>query len=100
MLKRLFAVSLFFVMPLASADTLLLDSIDAARGTANLRPTRGMTMDAVRSAFGAPSAQRDAVGPYPQCTEDRFCPPITRWEYPGFVVYFEHQTVIDAVATR
>ena len=25
-------------------------------------------------------------------------PPISRWEYPGFVVYFEHNLVIHAVA--
>ena len=26
-------------------------------------------------------------------------PPITRWDYDGFSVYFEHQHVIHAVAT-
>jgi hypothetical protein len=25
-------------------------------------------------------------------------PPITRWEYPGFVVYFEHHLVVHTVA--
>jgi hypothetical protein len=24
-------------------------------------------------------------------------PPISRWEYPGFIVYFEHEHVIHAV---
>jgi len=100
MLKSLFAISLVLVMPLANADTLLLDSIDAARSSASSRPARGMTMDAVQSAFGAPAMQMDPVGPYATCAEDRFCPPITRWEYPGFVVYFEHQYVIDAVPKR
>jgi hypothetical protein len=27
-------------------------------------------------------------------------PPITRWVFPTFVVYFEYQHVIHAVATR
>jgi hypothetical protein len=26
-------------------------------------------------------------------------PPITRWDYAGFAVFFEHDRVIDAVAT-
>ncbi len=99
MLKTLIAAGLFLAMPIASADTLLLDGINAARNSANLRPARGMSMDAVQSAFGAPSAQRDAVGPYTECTENRFCPPITRWDYPGFIVYFEHDKVIRAVVT-
>ncbi len=42
-------------------------------------PARGMTMDQVASKFGAPVTKVPAVGK----------PPISRWEYPGFVVYFE-----------
>ncbi|MET0534291.1 MAG: hypothetical protein ABW171_08710 [Steroidobacter sp.] len=52
------------------------------------RPPRGMTMDKVEATFGAPSSRTPAVGE----------PPITRWEYPGFTVYFEHQHVIHTVA--
>jgi hypothetical protein len=46
-------------------------------------------MDKVEAKFGAPSRRVPAVGE----------PPITRWEYPGFVVYFERDRVIHAVAT-
>ncbi len=53
-------------------------------------PARGMTMARVESAFGAPSNRAAAVGQ----------PPITRWEYPGFVVYFEHSHVIHTVTVR
>lgn len=53
------------------------------------RPARGLTMDKVEAKFGAPSRRVPAVGE----------PPITRWEYPGFVVYFERDRVIHAVAT-
>jgi hypothetical protein len=50
-------------------------------------PTRGMTMDKVEAKFGAPTKRDAAVGE----------PPITRWEYPGFVVFFEHQYVLHTV---
>lgn len=50
-------------------------------------PTRGMSMEKVEAAFGAPSNREPAVGQ----------PPITRWEYPGFVVYFEQHTVLHTV---
>jgi hypothetical protein len=52
------------------------------------RPSRGMSMEKVEATFGAPSNRAAPVGE----------PPITRWEYPGFTVYFEHQYVIHTVA--
>jgi hypothetical protein len=60
-----------------------------AAGSAE-HPTRGMTMTRVESKFGAPSNRVAPVGQ----------PPITRWEYPGFIVYFENQHVIHTVAVR
>jgi hypothetical protein len=51
------------------------------------RPARGMSMEKVEAVYGAPSRRDAAIGE----------PPITRWEYPGFVVYFEHQYVIHSV---
>jgi hypothetical protein len=53
------------------------------------RPPRGMTMDKVEATFGAPTNRAAPVGE----------PPITRWEYPGFTVYFEHRHVIHTVAS-
>ena len=50
-------------------------------------PARGTSMDGVLSQSGEPEKKLDAVGQ----------PPITRWIYPGYTVYFEHQTVIHAV---
>ena len=79
------AVSLVLAGP-AAADTLLIESVQAARATANERPTRGLSMDSVEARWGAPTNRSAAVGK----------PPITRWEYPSFVVYFEYQHVIDA----
>jgi hypothetical protein len=51
-------------------------------------PARGMTMDQVAGKFGNPTTKTAAVGK----------PPISRWEYPGFVVYFEFDHVIHTVA--
>jgi len=59
----------------------------AAEARAEL-PTRGMTMAQVEARFGAPTQRYDAVGQ----------PPITRWVYPAFVVYFEYQHVVHTVA--
>ena len=50
-------------------------------------PDRSMTKDVVRESFGDPREIKDPVG----------TPPITAWEYQGFVVYFEQQWVLHAV---
>lgn len=52
------------------------------------RPSRGMSMDKVEATYGVPANRAPAIGE----------PPITRWEYPNFVVYFEHHLVIHSVA--
>lgn len=51
------------------------------------RPTRGMTMDQVRKRFGKPIKMLPAVGK----------PPITRWVYGQYTVYYENQYVIHSV---
>ncbi len=53
-------------------------------------PRRGMMMDQVQAQYGVPSAQLPAVGE----------PPISRWVYNDFTVYFEHQYVIHAVPNQ
>ena len=72
----------------ASAETLKMDGASAMSGDG--RPTRGMTQTGVESKYGSPASVKAAVGE----------PPITRWEYPDFVVYFEHDKVIHAVLKR
>ena len=54
------------------------------------KPTRGMTQASVEANFGAPQNRRQPVGD----------PPITRWEYAEFVVFFEYDRVIHAVTKR
>lgn len=71
----------------ANAQTL---KMDGASATVDARPTRGMSQASVQSKFGSPEAIRSPVGN----------PPITRWEYREFVVYFEFDKVIHAVTKR
>jgi hypothetical protein len=53
-------------------------------------PRSGQTMDKVKEIFGEPQKQAPAVGD----------PPITRWIYQDFTVYFEYDRVIHAVKHR
>ena len=71
----------------ASADTLLMENIDTAKATSAQRPGRGLTMDQVEEIWGPPRSRQAPVGD----------PPITRWDYPGFSVYFEYSRVIHSV---
>jgi hypothetical protein len=72
------------------ADTLVVDAVAEAGASAGERPARGMTMGTVERRWGAPESRSAAVGQ----------PPITRWEYPGFTVFFEYQHVVHAVRRR
>ncbi len=51
------------------------------------RPNRGSSMATVESRFGAPSNRHAAIG----------SPPISRWDYPQFSVYFENDRVLHTV---
>ena len=55
-------------------------------GTVNV-PQRGMNMANVEHIFGTPIQKYDAVGK----------PPITRWDYADYVVYFEYNMVLHTV---
>jgi hypothetical protein len=72
----------------ALAETLSTSTGDPA--AASDRPNRGSSMAAVQSRFGEPTNRHSAVGN----------PPITRWDYPQFAVYFEHDRVLHAVLVR
>ena len=72
----------------ANAQTLNMEG--AAAGSNDGRPTRGMTQASVESKYGSPKSVDAAVGE----------PPITRWEYSDFVVFFEYDRVIHAVVKR
>jgi outer membrane protein assembly factor BamE (lipoprotein component of BamABCDE complex) len=76
-----------FASGLAGAATVAVDNGIAVKESDVTTPTRGMTMTQVAAKFGAPVTKVPAVGK----------PPISRWEYPGFVVYFEADHVIHSV---
>ncbi len=75
---------------LAQAETVASDNGIAVKESDVPTPTRGMTMDQVASKFGAPATKVPAVGK----------PPISRWEYPGYIVYFEGNHVIHSVVAN
>jgi hypothetical protein len=55
-------------------------------------PQRGMTMDQVKRKYGAPLKVLATRG-----GSSKFQPPIHRWEYANYIVYFEYSHVIHAV---
>ena len=74
-----------------AAETLLVERVQQENHAA--MPARGMSMAQVQARFGAPSDRLD-----PRGGQKRAWPTINRWTYPNFVVYFEKDRVIDAVA--
>ncbi len=79
--------------PQAQAETLLIERVGTEAGMK--LPARGMRMPDVERKFGAPAQRLE-----PRGGESRRRPTINRWTYPNFVVYFEKDRVIDAVAIR
>jgi hypothetical protein len=76
-----------------AAETLEMEGVERGDSSAyeqSGRPTRGMTQARVEQRYGAPQKMDAAVGD----------PPISRWHYAEFVVYFEYDRVIHAVTRR
>lgn len=89
MTKTLLALVLSFAALGLHAESLQLPA--TASHNSEL-PKRGQSMQQVESSHGAPLRRHAAVG-----GGNPRHPPITRWDYQGFAVFFEHQRVIDAV---
>lgn len=88
MLRKFTLVALVFGFTgLAGADTLDMDGTDKKN---NVGPASGLTQASVEATFGAPIAKNAPVGD----------PPISSWEYDGFIVYFEYDKVIHSVKKR
>jgi hypothetical protein len=79
-----------FASGFAGAATVAVDNGIAVKESDVATPTRGMTMEQVSTKFGTPVTKVPAVGK----------PPISRWEYPGFIVYFESDHVIHSVVAN
>lgn len=88
-LARLLAPALMLVASVAAAQTLTTAPAEKPAVLPDT-PHRGSTMTQVESRFGAPVVRHAAVGD----------PPITRWDYPQFSVFFEHDKVLHAVVVR
>src|SRR5215469_1172975 len=78
----------------ALADTVVVNDQVQVRQTQIECPKRGLTMSEVEQHFGAPVTRHPAAG-----GDAPKHPPITRWDYSGFSVFFEHDRVIDSVVT-
>ena len=91
MRKTLFAVCAAMLgggLVPVQAQTLQMTEAPAAQAGASV-PGRGLSKAQVEASYGAPSEKIAAVGE----------PPISRWVYPGFIVYFEYNHVVHAVLT-
>ena len=93
---KLGALALMVLLAAATADAQRADTLDM-RGTDNAarfenadKPGRGMTQARVEQSYGEPARRVGAVGD----------PPISRWDYPDFVVFFEYDKVIHSVSKR
>ena len=70
------------------ADVLLMEGIQSAPAVNT--PYNGITMAQVRQQYGNPVSEHPAVGD----------PPITRWDYAGYSVFFENDLVLHSVVHR
>jgi hypothetical protein len=70
---------------LLTADVLLIEEVRQAERMD--LPENGQSMDDVRARFGDPATRNAAVGD----------PPITRWDYDRFSVYYEYGLVLFTV---
>jgi hypothetical protein len=73
----------------ALAETIVVNDTVQVRESQINRPKGGSTMSEVEKRFGAPLNRHPTVGQ----------PPITRWDYSDFSVFFEHDRVIHSVVT-
>jgi len=69
----------------ASADILLIEKV--RERMARDLPDNGLRMTEVEQQYGQPQGKMAAVGD----------PPITRWEYAEYTVFFEYDVVIESV---
>lgn len=71
----------------AHADTLKVPLGQQGSQHSQALPQRGQSQASVLAAHGEPFKRHASVGQ----------PPITRWDYRDFSVYFEHHHVINSV---
>ncbi len=93
-----------YILPilLLSASTFTVEAASGSQGTLNTmgiseqgdasirRPHNAQTKEAVLAQYGEPNNKVAAIGD----------PPITRWEYSKFNVFFEYDRVIHSVLLK
>ena len=84
-LKSIAMVAFMLSAGSVAADVLLIEEV-RERMRRDL-PENGLTKSEVKQRYGAPGERRAPVGE----------PPITRWVYDQYSVYFEHDLVIESV---
>jgi len=83
--QGLIGVALLLLSCVTYADVLLIEEV---RATRNMDlPKNGYSKSDIESRYGAPQKKHTQVGD----------PPITRWDYDRFSVYFEYDLVITSV---
>jgi hypothetical protein len=87
MRRLLVALSLLGVLAATGVYAQSSENTAAPPAASAQMPKPGSSMQAVKEKFGSPSQEIPAVGN----------PPISRWEYPGYVVYFEGERVLHTV---
>lgn len=88
-----FALLLWVLCPPVFAEMLLIEAMEQEPANSEqglLRPKRGQSMSTVETRFGRPVGINGPVGD----------PPISRWDFPGYSVYFEYDRVLDTVVHR
>lgn len=84
-LKSIAVVSVLLTTGSVAADVLLIEEV-RERMQRDL-PVNGLTKAQVEQRYGRPNERRAPVGE----------PPISRWLYNDYSVYFEHDLVIESV---
>lgn len=84
--KLVWGAALIGMMGIAVAGDVLLIEKVRERMLRDL-PGNGLTMSQVEERYGSPNEKRPAVGE----------PPITRWIYDDYSVFFEYDLVIESV---
>lgn len=90
LMRSLLFICLSSMLMLSShAEVLRIPISQQGDKTINM-PLRGESQGRVMRRFGEPNVRHPSVGQ----------PPISRWDYPDFSVYFEHSTVVSSVPTH
>ncbi len=87
-IKALIASSVLLATPVLADQVAVPAGQQGGANQSVPKPRSGMSMDQVQAEFGSPNQQVPAVGE----------PPISRWVYGAYTVYFENSHVIHSVA--